>query len=75
MTQADSVSALGTSLDWQESLGFALVPEPQSGCDVCSALMEQWKTASKAGSPEYDPSFASDLAVEIRRHPHGEENR
>lgn len=45
-------------------------PEPAPGCDVCGALFRQWTRASNARGPEYDPSRAVDLAVEIRRHPH-----
>jgi hypothetical protein len=45
-------------------------PRPVPGCDVCGALAKQWRQASEAGSPAYDPSHAVDLAVEIRRHPH-----
>jgi hypothetical protein len=45
-------------------------PEPVRGCDVCGALFGQWKQATEKGSPAYDPSHATDLAVEIGRHPH-----
>jgi len=45
-------------------------PEPARGCDVCGALMGQWRQATEAGGPAYDPSHATDLAVEIKRHPH-----
>ncbi|MEY6567524.1 hypothetical protein AB8B12_21760 [Streptomyces sp. PGLac3x] len=50
-------------------------PEPAPDCDVCGALLEQWRRASVVGAPEYDPSRASDFAVEIRRHPHGKGRR
>lgn len=45
-------------------------PRPAKGCDVCTALHKQWRQATEAGGPAYDHSHASDLAVEIRRHPH-----
>lgn len=45
-------------------------PEPVRGCDVCGACARQWKEASNPNSVAYDPSHASDLAVEIGRHPH-----
>jgi hypothetical protein len=45
-------------------------PEPVRGCDVCGACHRQWKQATDMSSPAYDPSHATDLAVEIRRHPH-----
>jgi hypothetical protein len=50
-------------------------PIPVPGCDVCKALAGQWGQAMEAGSPAYDPSHATDLAVEIRRHPHGRGQR
>lgn len=46
-------------------------PEPAPGCKVCSGLMKQWREAMGKGGPAFDPSRATDLAVEIRRHPHG----
>lgn len=45
-------------------------PEPAPGCDVCGALIKQWRMASAPASPAYDPSHAVDLAVEMGRHPH-----
>lgn len=45
-------------------------PEPVRGCDVCAACARQWKEASNPNSVAYDPSHATDLAVEISRHPH-----
>lgn len=50
----------------------SMLDEPQAvpGCDVCGALKKQWRQATEVGSPAYDPSHATDLAVEIRRHPH-----
>ncbi|MFE2883182.1 hypothetical protein [Streptomyces sp. NPDC059272] len=45
-------------------------PHPAPGCDVCGALLRQWHQAKEVGSPAYDPSHATDLAVEIKRHPH-----
>lgn len=44
-------------------------PAPVRGCDVCSALAKQWHMSMEKG-PAYDPSHATDLAVEIHRHPH-----
>jgi hypothetical protein len=46
-------------------------PRPAAGCDVCKALAGQWRQAMEVGGPAYDPSHATDLAVEIQRHPHG----
>ena len=45
-------------------------PEPARGCDICGACLKQWKQAMDRSSPAYDPSHATDLAVEITRHPH-----
>ncbi|RMB86526.1 hypothetical protein CTZ28_09225 [Streptomyces shenzhenensis] len=45
-------------------------PAPAPGCDVCEALKRQWGQATEIGSPAHDPSHATDLAVEIGRHPH-----
>jgi hypothetical protein len=45
-------------------------PEPVPGCDVCEAAKKQWRQATDVESPEYDLSRATDLAVEIRSHPH-----
>jgi hypothetical protein len=45
-------------------------PTPAPGCDVCGALFKQWRQATEANSPAHDPSHATDLAVEIGRHPH-----
>lgn len=45
-------------------------PEPVPGCDVCEAAKKQWRQAIDVESPEYDLSRATDLAVEIRSHPH-----
>ncbi len=45
-------------------------PKPTPGCDVCGALLKQWRQATESGSPAYDLSHATDLAVEISRHPH-----
>ncbi|MFD7900142.1 hypothetical protein [Streptomyces sp. NPDC059743] len=50
-------------------------PKPQPGCDVCAALVSQWRQATEQGSPAYDPSHAIDLAVEIKRHPHSKVQR
>ncbi|MFB9467505.1 hypothetical protein [Streptomyces cinereospinus] len=46
--------------------------KPTPGCKVCSALYKQWKAFSNPYSPDYDPSKATDRAVEMRRHSHGE---
>ena len=43
-------------------------PEPDPDCDVCGALIRQWREASDPRSPEYNPSKASDIAVELQRH-------
>lgn len=45
-------------------------PRPTPGCDVCTTRIAQWRQAMEHGSPAYDPSHATDLAVEIGRHPH-----
>ncbi|MEU6703055.1 hypothetical protein [Streptomyces wuyuanensis] len=37
---------------------------------MCAALFDQWRAYSTVGSPEYDPSKATDWAIEIRNHPH-----
>lgn len=50
-------------------------PVPAPGCDVCGALARQWGQAMEEGSPAYDPSHATDLAVEMGRHPHGRRQR
>ncbi|MET9696623.1 hypothetical protein ABZY31_06815 [Streptomyces sp. NPDC006529] len=51
---------------------FPRVPIAAPGCDVCGALLRQWRGRKDPRSPEYDPSGAADAAVEIRRHPgHG----
>ncbi|QKN87610.1 hypothetical protein QEN63_gp25 [Streptomyces phage Vondra] len=50
--------------------GVPITPRPVTGCAVCAALMKQWRQATSPGSPAFDPSHATDLAVEIRRHPH-----
>ncbi len=50
-------------------------PEPTPGCDVCGALARQIERAERPNSPEYDPSKATDLRVEMRRHQSGEVTR
>lgn len=35
-------------------------PEATPGCDVCAALVMQWKAATDTQRPEYDLSQASD---------------
>ena len=54
---------LSDPLTWKE-------PKPTPGCDVCGACARQRREALDPGSPAYDPSHATDLAVEIKRHPH-----
>lgn len=49
---------------------FVREPRPTRGCDVCGALVRQWRQATEVGSPAFDRSHAVDLAVEISRHPH-----
>lgn len=46
-------------------------PRPVQGCAVCQALIKQRRMAMEKGSPAYNPSHAVDLAIEVRRHPHG----
>lgn len=48
---------------------FRSPPLPAADCDVCEALMRQWRELKNPRSPEFDQSRASDVAVEIRRHP------
>ncbi|MFE1959940.1 hypothetical protein [Streptomyces sp. NPDC059479] len=45
-------------------------PKPRPGCDVCNALLGQWRQATEPDGPAHDSSHAIDLAIEIRRHPH-----
>jgi hypothetical protein len=45
-------------------------PIPVPGCDVCRGLAAWWRRAMDPKSESYDPSRASDWAIEIRRHPH-----
>ncbi|WP_405994591.1 hypothetical protein [Streptomyces sp. NBC_00986] len=45
-------------------------PAPAPGCDVCGALLKQWRQATEKDGHAYDLSHATDLAVEIKRHPH-----
>jgi hypothetical protein len=59
----------GTPVQLNDPL-TARPPKPVPGCDVCEALLKQWKQATEVGGPAYDPSHAVDLAVEITRHPH-----
>ncbi|MDQ0934939.1 hypothetical protein QFZ49_004879 [Streptomyces turgidiscabies] len=44
--------------------------KPVRGCDICGALAGQRREALDPKSPAYDLSHATDLAVEIKRHPH-----
>jgi hypothetical protein len=48
----------------------ATAPKATPGCAVCGALYKQWLQATEKGSPAYSPSHATDLAVELSRHPH-----
>ncbi len=50
----------------------ALRPSP--GYLICEALYEKWWRVRMPG-PAYDPSQATDLAVQIRRHPVGHDLR
>ncbi|MFF9350520.1 hypothetical protein [Streptomyces sp. NPDC014734] len=50
--------------------GFTAEPRVTPGCAVCQALKKQWWQASDPGNPAYNASHATDLAVELRRHPH-----
>lgn len=50
-------------------------PRAAIGCDICAALLKQWCQATEVGGQAYDPSHATDLAVEIRRHPHPRRRR
>ncbi|MGW5093295.1 hypothetical protein ACWEQ1_02010 [Streptomyces nodosus] len=43
-------------------------PKPHPKCGVCAALYEQWRHAAAPSSTAYDPSKASDIAVEMKRH-------
>lgn len=45
-------------------------PKPAPGCDVCGALLKQWRQATEIDGQGRDLSHATDLAVEIGRHPH-----
>ena len=47
---------------------FPSAPKPARGCDVCGALIAQWRKQKDPSSAEYDLSAASDTAVEITRH-------
>lgn len=52
--------------------GDGLPDEPRAvpGCAVCRALKQQWHQASDRTNPAYNLTHATDLAIEIRRHPH-----
>lgn len=45
------------------------IPRPTKGCDVCGALMNQWRRASGTGV-EYSPQRAEQYRAEILAHPH-----
>ncbi|MER5733082.1 hypothetical protein ABT084_32910 [Streptomyces sp. NPDC002138] len=53
-----------------ESLFPRRLPKPAADCDVCAALMKQWRVLTNPRLPAFDPSAAVDAAVEIKRHPH-----
>lgn len=46
-------------------------PAPTVGCDVCSALARRIADADDPHSVNYNPSKASDLRVEMKRHQAG----
>jgi hypothetical protein len=48
------------------------LPEPKKGCKICTALHEQLQVVSDPRSPDYDPSKATDIRVEMRRHDKGQ---
>lgn len=64
-----SQSTPGTPVQLSDPLTLE-EPQPARGCDVCAALAGQRREATNPRSPAYDLSHATDLAVEIRRHPH-----
>ncbi|MEU2127941.1 hypothetical protein [Streptomyces sp. NPDC018352] len=45
-------------------------PVPVDGCAVCGALWRQYVDATDPRRPEFSRSRATDIAVDIRRHPH-----
>ncbi|RZD56332.1 hypothetical protein C0Q57_30815 [Streptomyces albidoflavus] len=45
------------------------IPKPSKGCDVCGALMTQWRKAAGTGAG-YDPTKAEECYREIANHPH-----
>lgn len=47
-------------------------PHPIPGCGVCSALREGLSKALDQASPLHDTSWAADLRIEMRNHPHAE---
>ncbi|SEC33708.1 hypothetical protein SAMN04490357_1753 [Streptomyces misionensis] len=48
-------------------------PTPVRGCRVCGALQRQIDVVDNPRNKEYDPSKATDLRVEMRRHHSGKE--
>ncbi|MFE9811347.1 hypothetical protein [Streptomyces sp. NPDC005548] len=48
-------------------------PEPAPGCDICGALMRQLAEARNQEGSNYNLTKASDIVVEIGRHPHEDE--
>ncbi|MFE5093290.1 hypothetical protein ACFRCI_23740 [Streptomyces sp. NPDC056638] len=53
----------------------ALPPKATPGCDICTALRQQWRQATTVGSPAFDRTHAADLAIEISRHPHAKRRK
>ncbi|MFE7041430.1 hypothetical protein ACFU9X_18880 [Streptomyces atratus] len=45
-------------------------PVPVDGCAVCGALWQQYVDATDPRRAEFCRSRATDIAVEISRHPH-----
>lgn len=45
-------------------------PVPVDGCAVCAALWQQYVDATDPRRPEFNRSGATDIAVEVSRHPH-----
>lgn len=43
-------------------------PEPTPECPICGSFERQIARAEYPSSPEYDPSMASDLRVQMARH-------
>lgn len=45
-------------------------PKPTDGCAVCRALWQQYVDATDPRRAEFSRSRATDISVEISRHPH-----